>query len=102
MVGFNFMDQKEAQEFYKIFTDKSQSVKKPTTSISNVTQINAPHAAVVNVPVPIASNISTKNKKNGSVKGKPIISKDMIGKPQNFEHISHIGFDPIKGFDVTY
>lgn len=40
----------------------------------------------------------SKKKKKGS--GAPKIDKSAIGAPTNFRHLTHIGWDPAKGFSV--
>ncbi|GFR59154.1 neural Wiskott-Aldrich syndrome protein [Elysia marginata] len=49
----------------------------------------------------ISSNSGTskkdKNKKDG---GKKKLTKADIGTPSNFRHVSHVGWDPEKGFDM--
>ncbi|XP_033110964.1 neural Wiskott-Aldrich syndrome protein-like isoform X2 [Anneissia japonica] len=40
-----------------------------------------------------------KDKKNKGKKGK--ITKADIGLPSNFQHVSHVGWDPDKGFDTN-
>lgn len=43
------------------------------------------------------SKSSSGNNKKG---GKRRITKDDIGKPENFQHVGHIGWDPQGGFDI--
>lgn len=43
------------------------------------------------------SKSSTSNSKKNTKKR---ITKDDIGKPENFQHVGHIGWDPQGGFDV--
>ncbi|RMX57525.1 hypothetical protein pdam_00005789 [Pocillopora damicornis] len=43
---------------------------------------------------------SKSNASNNKKNTKKRITKDDIGKPENFQHIGHIGWDPQGGFDV--
>lgn len=67
---------------------------------------NNPHAVKVapqtngisyNSPF-ISSTVTELGKKEGKRKQK--LSKSDIGQPQDFRHISHVGWDPNKGFDL--
>ena len=59
----------------------SVSVDKPATNTSNV------------------SKDKSKDKKKDKKKKK--LTKDEIGTPTNFKHISHVGWDPNIGLDVS-
>ena len=56
----------------------------------------APKLATTNIGI-----VSVENRKNKNQKKKRL-TKDDIGTPTNFEHISHVGWDPQKGFEVKY
>lgn len=43
---------------------------------------------------------SKSNASNNKKNTKKRITKDDIGKPENFQHIGHIGWDPQGGFDI--
>ncbi|KAJ0181442.1 hypothetical protein K1T71_003527 [Dendrolimus kikuchii] len=51
-------------------------------------------------PPPKTTMNNTNTLKSSKRKGKPRITKADIGMPQNFQHISHVGWDAHKGFDV--
>lgn len=48
-----------------------------------------------------APNPVAKPRQNARKDGKKRLTKADIGTPQNFKHISHVGWDPNKGFDVA-
>jgi len=44
---------------------------------------------------------SRASKKKGKDKGKkPLLRKEDIGKPMDFRHVQHVGWDPDRGFDL--
>jgi len=47
-----------------------------------------------------ASSGATGHKKKEKESLKKRIKKEDIGMPQDFRHVSHVGWDPNKGFDV--
>ncbi|KAF9163689.1 hypothetical protein DFQ26_002250 [Actinomortierella ambigua] len=84
LAAFSFADEQEASVFYKKVSNRG-TLKKVKTSGSP----------------------SPKSKKGGlfgSVKEKKghkgKLDKSQIGLPSNFRHLSHIGWDPNKGFNV--
>ena len=56
----------------------------------------APKLATTNIGI-----VSVESRKNQNQRKKRL-TKDDIGTPTNFEHISHVGWDPQKGFEVKY
>lgn len=51
-------------------------------------------------PPPKAALLHNTNTLKSGKKRKRILRKEDIGSPQNFQHISHVGWDAQKGFDV--
>lgn len=61
-------------------------------------------------PIPVAPMATPKETKEESKswfktskkqKDKPKIDKSMISAPENFQHLSHVGFDPKTGFSAS-
>ena len=48
------------------------------------------------------SGKDTLRKKGKKDKKRPRLCKEDIGTPTDFRHVSHVGWDPEKGFDVIY
>lgn len=46
---------------------------------------------------PLRKNVQEKNKDKGK---KPLLKKEDIGKPMDFRHVQHVGWDPDRGFDL--
>ncbi|RKP00399.1 hypothetical protein CXG81DRAFT_19647 [Caulochytrium protostelioides] len=75
-------------------------------------------ASIATVPLPSASSTNSPSggghmgttttksffgapsSSKGSKKGKPKFDKSMIGAPQNFSHVSHVGYNPQTGFSA--
>ena len=57
-------------------------------------------APVVNVDIKSGSNTIGKSKGNKKDKKKKLTKED-ISTPTAFRHVSHVGWDPTKGFDVS-
>ena len=51
---------------------------------------------------PLQQQPTTPRKESGGKKGdkKQRLKKEDIGMPTNFQHISHVGWDPNRGFDL--
>ncbi|KAG5671604.1 hypothetical protein PVAND_001797 [Polypedilum vanderplanki] len=89
MIALNFAFEREAESFYKILTSTVERrnqrkmdriIQKTSTSINNSPQL---------------STLSKKNRK------KKKLSKDDIGTPSNFKHVTHFGQNANSGFDLT-
>jgi Wiskott-Aldrich syndrome protein len=104
-VGLNFADETEAVTFYSKVINrenlKVQARRAPTPSsatIGNTLPRQSP------MPGPVESKSTSKSSsskgKKGSGGGSGKIDKAAIGAPTNFRHLTHIGFDPQKGFSV--
>ena len=102
MVGFSFADESDAERFI-------DAVKREYTRPNpQVVSIQAPSSGMVKS----ASNPNLENIKNESKgfslfgrsktskKDKGKIDKSMISAPSDFKHVSHVGYDPKKGFSV--
>ena len=61
-----------------------------------------PPSAVVATAPPLQQQPTTPRKESGGKKGdkKQRLKKEDIGMPTNFQHISHVGWDPNRGFDL--
>ena len=54
-------------------------------------------------PLPVMATNNNKGSKKSRKKsktGKRGLTKDDIGLPSNFQHVSHVGWDPNRGFDL--
>ena len=54
----------------------------------------------VDRPTPSSANLN-KEKKDKKKDKKKKLTKDDIGTPTNFKHVSHVGWDPNIGLDVS-
>lgn len=54
---------------------------------------------MVNIDIKSSTNTVGKSKSKGKDKKKKL-TKDDISTPTAFRHVSHVGWDPTKGFDV--
>jgi hypothetical protein len=87
MVGLSFADDHEAFAFYsKVISRENLRINKKKPSNTNLPK-SVPQAQPVSVP-------STEGKKKGK------IDKSAIGLPTNFRHLTHVGYDPEKGFST--
>ncbi|KAF8923605.1 hypothetical protein EDD21DRAFT_367517 [Dissophora ornata] len=87
LAAFSFADDQEAGVFYKKVLDR-ESLKKS----------KSPNGSPGGTPRSKKSGFFGGSKKEKKPKGK--LDKTQIGLPSNFRHLSHIGFDPSKGFNV--
>ena len=108
----NFADESEAEVFHqtiesklterKMRREKRQAARRQnqgngvTQGISNGVLPKAAQTQNNSVNYPAQSGINAMSKK--AAKGK--IKKEDIGLPTNFQHISHVGWDPNHGFDL--
>ena len=90
IIGLSFALEKDAQEFAnKVFNRESYISK------------------IAKTAVPVISNVNPQKEeskswfKSSKKKDKPKIDKTMISAPENFQHLSHVGFDPKTGFSAS-
>ncbi|ESO83677.1 hypothetical protein LOTGIDRAFT_169157 [Lottia gigantea] len=94
--GLNFASEDEANLFKSAVEQKlhERSQRKmgnqPKMSTSTDSKLNGSTNALNT-----AKSKSKKEKKKGK------LTKDDIGTPTNFKHLSHVGWDPNKGFDMN-
>lgn len=81
MIGLLFSSEAEAAELFKKVALRHKHAKKAGGASASS---SAPKAAAAG-----------KKKKGGG------IDKSMIGRPTQFEHVAHMGFDSEKGFSST-
>ncbi|XP_042867999.1 neural Wiskott-Aldrich syndrome protein-like isoform X2 [Penaeus japonicus] len=112
MIGLNFADEGEASAFSRAINERlavkqrrreerrrqsdqqqrpSQLQQSPIPSQPQQTPVHAPPA------LPPKDDNKKRSGKKGN-KNKNKISKEQIGMPTDFKHITHVGFDPDKGF----
>jgi len=108
-VGLNFAEQAEAEFYLAAVKDylkqkidrrekrRSQAAQQPR--LVNKPPVNSEPLAQAPTPAPTSSWIipnfsSKKNKKDKKQK----LTKADIGLPSDFKHVSHVGWDPNKGF----
>ena len=77
---------------------QSQQSQQPTTPsvISNQAQSPVPQ-----IEIKAGSNTIGKNKGGGKKDKKKKLTKEDISTPTAFRHVSHVGWDPTKGFDMN-
>jgi hypothetical protein len=56
---------------------------------------------VPQIEIKAGSNTIGKNKGGGKKDKKKKLTKEDISTPTAFRHVSHVGWDPTKGFDVS-
>ncbi|KAI8921813.1 hypothetical protein BC831DRAFT_475328 [Entophlyctis helioformis] len=126
MIGFSFADEDEAASFHDTFARKESLAPTPAPApMPAPTPAPIPVAAPAPSPVPaqiqqqgmtrstssdsVGSKQSKKESGGGGFFGrnrskttgkKGKIDKSMISAPSNFEHVSHVGYDPKTGFSA--
>ncbi|XP_041459013.1 neural Wiskott-Aldrich syndrome protein-like isoform X2 [Lytechinus variegatus] len=116
--GLNFADEVEANGFKRVINDKiqrrqqrRQEKRRPAPSTPNPAptpqNVQAPsHATQQGGPQSSAnskrraSSSSKDDKKKDKSGGRKKLTKADIGLPSGFKHVSHVGWDPEKGFNV--
>ncbi|CAC5417264.1 WASL [Mytilus coruscus] len=112
--GLNFASEDEAIKFknaveQKLLERHQKKIerKKQTTVVSHGHQASSPvmnnvpaQAPVVNIDVKSGSNTIGKSKAGKKDKKKKLTKED-ISTPTAFRHVSHVGWDPTKGFDMN-
>lgn len=83
VAGLSFADENEAATFYKKVIDREKSSKK-----------------VKSKPAKMEKSKSFFSSSKSKTKGK--IDKSLIGKPMDFKHLGHIGYDANSGFSAHH
>merc|ERR1719341_1147317 len=109
-IGLNFADESEAATFQQTIEAKlaereqrraarrQQSVQSNGVTSHGITN----GGLAVKAPAPLSmSGLGGSGNFNSGKKGdKKKLKKEDIGMPTNFQHISHVGWDPNHGFDL--
>lgn len=109
-IGLNFADEKEAEMFQatvesklyerRLRRERRQSSKKQLVHV-NSSNGSRPANGVERVATAYTSNAPPYKKESaGKRVEKKKLKKEDIGMPTNFQHISHVGWDPNHGFDL--
>ncbi|XP_064104126.1 actin nucleation-promoting factor WAS-like, partial [Macrobrachium nipponense] len=111
MIGLNFADEREASFFSQAVNErlvakqrKKEERKRQAEQQQRTQQHVQPEQPRLPQPTPmnpgIPAYVPSKDKKKNNKKGnknKSRLSKEQIGMPTDFKHITHVGFDPDKG-----
>lgn len=106
IAGFNFANEEEGSKLHSILLKTLEIRKQKRVEKNKRNKYNNSHAVKVqpqtngisyNSPF-ISATVTDIGKKEGKRKQK--LSKNDIGLPQDFRHVSHVGWDPHKGFDL--
>ncbi|KAK7080960.1 hypothetical protein SK128_011306, partial [Halocaridina rubra] len=109
MIGLNFADDGEANQFNQAIRErlaakqrkreerKRQSEQQHRLPLHTHEEPHRPSQTSFNSSYVSSKDNKKKNNKKGS-KSKSRLSKEQIGMPTDFKHITHVGFDPDKGF----
>ncbi|XP_071525385.1 uncharacterized protein [Panulirus ornatus] len=114
MIGLNFADEGEANAFNQAISERlaakqrkkeerrrqgeqQQRQLQQQQPFQQQQQRQQPQSSYVPPYVPPYKDTKKKNSKKGS-KNRNKLSKDEIGMPTDFKHITHVGFDPDTGF----
>ncbi|XP_075228899.1 actin nucleation-promoting factor WASL-like [Lycorma delicatula] len=109
ITAFNFASEDEADWLRGVLLkkreEKKQRRERRTRCMQQRDQSLQPHS-MINGSVPLHSHanlsLSAGSHRTGKRKEKDVkrrLTKADIGNPVDFRHISHVGFDPNKGFD---
>ena len=93
VIGFSFASDRDAQDFGNQVLNRN----------SYVSKISKAPIAISPVSVTKETKEESKSwfKSSKKQKDKPKIDKSMITAPENFQHLSHVGFDPKTGFSAS-
>uniref|UniRef100_A0A0A9X600 Neural Wiskott-Aldrich syndrome protein n=3 Tax=Lygus hesperus TaxID=30085 RepID=A0A0A9X600_LYGHE len=106
IIAFNFADEDEGVFLRKTLLQKLETKKqrrmdkRNRSHNNNVAMPRTIQGPEINSTMPTANKmINNKSRAVGKKDGKKRLTKADIGLPENFKHISHVGWDPNKGFD---
>lgn len=116
VTGFNFADEREANAMSTALKEKAarkrsrqEKKRQPERQAVQITNTSNHLSSQLSLSTPQLSNGSTtasthyrtaKGKDKRRREGKKKISKADIGHPQDFKHVSHVGWNPNTGFDI--
>jgi len=108
VAGLSFADEKEARVFGSAVKSSLPIISRRISaqiSQSNVNTTNVNTTTVNTTPLPPSSSKREEKKSFGRFfkkifKGKKEEQEFEISGPTNFRHESHIGWDPVNGFDI--
>ncbi|CAG0882204.1 unnamed protein product [Darwinula stevensoni] len=109
MAGLNFANQEEAYEFGVCIREHVQKRSQRKQQKRQMMNKGPPKPVVAqngglnsgpSPSMPSNGNKGNKKSRKKSKTGKRVITKDDIGLPSNFQHVSHVGWDPNRGFDL--
>ena len=109
VIGLSFADEGEANQFFERYSQKDQFVVRPAAQ-PIVQQPSVQQSTIVKSPS--QDSITKKTRKESAAgffgfgktkkeekKGSKI-DKTMISAPSNFEHVSHVGYNPNTGYSA--
>ncbi|KAG1671420.1 Wiskott-Aldrich syndrome protein [Nymphon striatum] len=106
--GLNFANETEADGFRQNVemklrlrsSRKERRDKQRTAQQNGAVNSLSPTSSGITATVAVTPETKKKKKKKRKdEKKKTRITKDLISMPTNFQHVSHVGWDPNKGFD---
>lgn len=97
VMGLSFASEKDAQDFAKQVLNKESFVSKVPSPMATIPLASAPSSKETKEEVKESKSWFKSSKK----KEKKKIDKTMISAPENFQHLSHVGFDPKTGFSAS-
>ncbi|KAK5647025.1 hypothetical protein RI129_005489 [Pyrocoelia pectoralis] len=104
MVAFNFASSMEAKELKIVVDRKLQAKKKREEKRSSRMNFNL-QPELANPRLPSSSDLMMYRKHTDpnerKAKRRRNITKADISNPSEFRHVSHVGFDPDRGFDIN-
>lgn len=115
MAAFNFASEQEAYDMKKIVVDKLQvkrQRREERRSRNSLLNNKLPQTRPENKPVFQSNNSINydsyhnnqqqiiENQPQNKMKKRRHLTKADIGLPSDFKHVSHVGWDPNKGFDI--
>lgn len=93
VMGLSFASEKDAHDFANQVLNRESYVSKASKAPIPVAPIAAPKEA--------KEESKSWFKSSKKQKDRPKIDKSMISAPENFQHLSHVGFDPKTGFSAS-
>lgn len=105
--GYFLFPEREQHRRSRLIADNHQHQEPPAPVSNHVpppSLSNGTSTVSTTYTFPTSMNL-LKSKKNNKAKdkgkGKLTLRKEDIGKPMDFRHVQHVGWDPNKGFDLT-
>ena len=95
VMGLSFASENDAQEFANLVLNRESLIAKAPQAAISVA--SAPAVKEAKEEVKESKSWFKSSKKKETKK----IDKTMISSPENFQHLSHVGFDPKTGFSAS-